>query len=207
VHVVSISDLASKVNISNYEDSLKKVKSKFSNGSSNSDIQEVTNSLRMSLKCPLTFGRIKTPVRGKHCSHIQCFDLSSYLTMNQSYPKFTCPVCSKPANYEDLTIDSFVNNILEKSSLEDEEVDVFPDCTWARSEKKTTLKRKPEVKSVTSLPPQKIADYKGIASFSTNLKNLPLTLNNTSTSISPIKVKKEKEATSTPKTVFIDLTL
>eukprot|EP01119_Soliformovum_irregulare_P005502 TRINITY_DN17259_c0_g1_i1.p1 TRINITY_DN17259_c0_g1~~TRINITY_DN17259_c0_g1_i1.p1 ORF type:complete len:362 (+),score=52.03 TRINITY_DN17259_c0_g1_i1:2-1087(+) len=85
-------------------------------------------SQQISLKCPLTLGRIGTPVRGDQCRHIQCFDLESYLSINRKSPKFQCPVCSQDAQFDQLRIDSYFLRLLADSSQTD--VIVHPDATW-----------------------------------------------------------------------------
>jgi E3 SUMO-protein ligase PIAS1 len=44
------------------------------------------NSLTLSLVCPTSKTLIETPVRGRNCKHLQCFDLRNYLRINE-------PVC------------------------------------------------------------------------------------------------------------------
>ena len=36
-----------------------------------------------------------TPCRSSTCDHLQCFDASLYLMMNEKKPKWVCPVCNK----------------------------------------------------------------------------------------------------------------
>ena len=45
--------------------------------------------------------------RASSCSHLQCFDASLYLQMNERKPTWNCPVCDKPAIYENLVIDGY----------------------------------------------------------------------------------------------------
>ena len=45
------------------------------------EIQTLTKTT-ISLKCPLSLERIKIPVKGINCKHLQCFDLESYLELN-----------------------------------------------------------------------------------------------------------------------------
>lgn len=59
----------------------------------------------LSLKCPLSYMRLVTPVRATTCTHVQCFDATSYLQLQQQGPQWVCPVCSKPAPYERLAVD------------------------------------------------------------------------------------------------------
>lgn len=45
------------------------------------------------------------PCRASTCDHLQCFDASLYLQMNERKPTWTCPVCDKSALYDYLVID------------------------------------------------------------------------------------------------------
>jgi MIZ/SP-RING zinc finger len=38
---------------------------------------------RLSLRCPLGLVPITVPARGRHCSHLQCFDLTTFLSFNE----------------------------------------------------------------------------------------------------------------------------
>ena len=51
-------------------------------------------SLAVSLRCPLSKQRIETPLKSKHCLHIQCFDAAAYFlfTCSKSIDKWKCPV-------------------------------------------------------------------------------------------------------------------
>ena len=52
------------------------------------------------------FTPIKIPVRGKLCTHLQVFDLETYLKLNcEGQRTLKCPICSK--NTVDLIIDDF----------------------------------------------------------------------------------------------------
>ncbi|KAA8493551.1 E3 SUMO-protein ligase pli1 [Porphyridium purpureum] len=57
----------------------------------------VVDNLVISLKCPLSLVRIKTPVRSTQCTHMQCFDLTTFVDYSKQTLKMDCPVCNKPA--------------------------------------------------------------------------------------------------------------
>ena len=86
----------------------------------------------MSLKCPLSFTRIRTPCRGMACNHNQCFDATSYLQLQEQAPTWTCPVCSRSANWDNLVLDHYVQDILNTTSKDTEQVTVEPDGNWSR---------------------------------------------------------------------------
>jgi E3 SUMO-protein ligase PIAS1 len=69
------------------------------------DLEIETSTLKVSLLCPLMKCRIKTPGRSILCKHVQCFDVTSYLTMNEKKPTWVCPVCDRIAHYDELFID------------------------------------------------------------------------------------------------------
>ena len=78
----------------------------------------LTDSMPLSLECPITGLRIQNPGKSKLCNHIQVFDMKTFLTMNISYPKWRCPVCSVACNFEDLEFDEYVcssSRVLKKS--------------------------------------------------------------------------------------------
>lgn len=62
-------------------------------------------SLQFSLLCPLSKARMRLPCRAVTCEHLQCFDAACYLMMNERKPKWVCPVCANPIEFENLQID------------------------------------------------------------------------------------------------------
>ncbi len=77
--------------------------------SANADDDDIaTTIVRVSLQCPLAKFRMMFPAKGKNCSHLQCFDGSAYISLNEKKPMWICPVCSRPLYYDDLQIDQYV---------------------------------------------------------------------------------------------------
>ena len=62
--------------------------------------------------------RMSYPCRPSTCDHLQCFDANLFLMMNERKPKWLCPVCNKPAQFKNLLIDGFFNEVSEKSEIE-----------------------------------------------------------------------------------------
>ncbi|KAI4597057.1 SUMO ligase siz1 [Pestalotiopsis sp. 9143b] len=91
------------------------------------DPDVVATSEVLSLKCPLTYGRLKDPCRSTTCSHIQCFDVTSYLYLQEQGPQWLCPICNKPATFENLAIDEYVKDILDTTDEDTEQVTIEPD--------------------------------------------------------------------------------
>ncbi len=94
---------------------------------------QIENTLKVSLLCPLIGSRIKHPGRGTNCNHVQCFDLESYLMMNETKPLWKCPVCKKDAR--SLHKDNLFVEILQETSEKEEiEITFLQNGTWASNE-------------------------------------------------------------------------
>lgn len=76
------------------------------------DLIMITESIKVSLKDPVSFSRLRYPVRGRRCNHIQCFDLEIFLRSNASLLKLVCPLCHQKANMDDLRYSLFMENII-----------------------------------------------------------------------------------------------
>ncbi|XP_040024806.1 E3 SUMO-protein ligase PIAS1-like isoform X2 [Gasterosteus aculeatus] len=89
-----------------------------------------TTSLRVSLLCPLGKMRLTIPCRALTCSHLQCFDATLYIQMNERKPTWMCPVCDKKAPYEHLIIDGLFMEILNSCS-DCDEIQFKEDGNWS----------------------------------------------------------------------------
>lgn len=95
------------------------------------DTDIVATSSVMSLKCPLSTLRIQVPCRSIVCTHNQCFDAFSFLELQKQAPTWTCPVCGKSTSFESLQIDQYVDEILQSTSSEVDQVVVEPSGDWS----------------------------------------------------------------------------
>lgn len=95
---------------------------------SDSDIIEGPS--RISLNCPISFKRIKTPVKGYSCKHIQCFDFGNYVDINSRVPSWRCPHCNQYVCFTDIRIDRKMVKILEDVGANDSEVIFASDGSW-----------------------------------------------------------------------------
>lgn len=76
----------------------------------NADDDDIaTTIVRVSLQCPLVKFRMQYPAKGRNCGHLQCFDGSAYISLNEKKPMWMCPVCSRPLYYDDLVLDQLVS--------------------------------------------------------------------------------------------------
>ncbi|KAG7202859.1 hypothetical protein KM043_010009 [Ampulex compressa] len=123
------------------------------------DSEIATTSLRVSLACPLGKMRMSTPCRSSTCSHLQCFDASLFLQMNERKPTWNCPVCDKPALYDTLVIDGYFQEVLNSNKLlpEVNEIQLLQDGSWENLVlKKEKDKDKTETKAAANSQDRKI---------------------------------------------------
>lgn len=77
------------------------------------DDMAAIESFTLTLLDLITRSRIVIPARSHRCVHPQCFDLRSFIEVNDRTPKWTCPVCNKPILLKDVRIDSFFLELLD----------------------------------------------------------------------------------------------
>ncbi|KAL8606902.1 hypothetical protein ACOMHN_048698 [Nucella lapillus] len=107
------------------------------------DSEVATTSLRVSLMCPLGKMRMTLPCRSSTCTHLQCFDASTFLMMNEKKPTWICPVCDKPAPFDKLIIDGYFVEIFRQSP-ETNDIVFHEDGSW------TSLKHPKETHIISS---------------------------------------------------------
>ncbi|KAI1417833.1 zf-MIZ-domain-containing protein [Hypoxylon sp. FL1857] len=94
------------------------------------DSDVVATSQNLSLLCPISWTRLKVPCRGISCNHNQCFDAKSFMQLQEQGPTWSCPQCSKPIHFENLAIDEYVLEVLEKTPDSVQQVTIEPDGRW-----------------------------------------------------------------------------
>ncbi|KAG0274600.1 SUMO ligase siz1 [Linnemannia exigua] len=93
------------------------------------DIMELSSTL--SLKCPLSVQRIEVPCRSFKCTHLQCFDAFTFLSINERVHRWICPVCNrKMDSWDEIIVDGYYTDILESTPKGLENVNVSPDGKW-----------------------------------------------------------------------------
>lgn len=97
----------------------------------------VVGSSKMSLKCPLSTLRINLPCRATTCKHTQCFDAISFLQLQEQGPTWVCPICNNPVAFENLAVDEYFREILEKTPKNIDQVTIEPNGVWSQSKPKT----------------------------------------------------------------------
>ena len=111
------------------------------NGNKNNAIESVT----ISLICPVMMKVIQTPVRGKRCKHLNCFDLKTYLhsNANVSGGRWRCFVCEDFVPVDELVYDGFLAQVLETFSKDintttRSKVQLMNDGSWNLLDETTT---------------------------------------------------------------------
>ncbi|KAL8480199.1 hypothetical protein ACS0TY_026937 [Phlomoides rotata] len=84
----------------------------------------------ISLNCPISMWRIKTPVKGRSCKHIKCFDFDNYVEINSTRPNWRCPSCNKPASFSDIRLDQNMVKVLEKVNPNAMTIIFYPNGSW-----------------------------------------------------------------------------
>ncbi|KAL2754663.1 hypothetical protein ACRALDRAFT_1076278 [Sodiomyces alcalophilus JCM 7366] len=125
--VTSVQDLVTRIK-SGKKIPKASVIQEISNKAADADI--VTTSQVLSLKCPLSYMRLELPCRSLICSHIQCFDATSYLQLQEQGPQWLCPICNKRATFETLAVDEYVKEILMSTSSDLDQVTIEADAKW-----------------------------------------------------------------------------
>ncbi|XVE68950.1 hypothetical protein DITRI_Ditri09bG0111000 [Diplodiscus trichospermus] len=103
------------------------------NEDSDSDLEVITDTITVNLRCPMSGARIKVAGRFKPCVHIACFDLETLVQLNQRARKWQCPICLKNYSLNDIIIDPYFNRITTMMQLCGEDVtdiEVKPDGSW-----------------------------------------------------------------------------
>lgn len=94
------------------------------------DSEIIEGPSRISLNCPITYRRIKTPVKGQLCKHYQCFDLSNYVELNSKRPSWRCPHCNQSVCFTDLRVDQRMAKVLLEVGENVSEVIISADGSW-----------------------------------------------------------------------------
>nr|XP_043608036.1 E4 SUMO-protein ligase PIAL2 isoform X2 [Erigeron canadensis] len=97
---------------------------------SDSDNEIVEGPSRISLKCPISFSRIKIPVKGHSCKHLQCFDFNNYVGINSRRPHWRCPHCRQPVCFHDIRIDQSMVKVLKEVGEEISYVKISANGSW-----------------------------------------------------------------------------
>lgn len=127
----------------------------------------ISESIKVSLKCPITMALITIPVRGINCKHISCFNLETFVNMQRKSKinRWRCPICQELAIH--VVLDKFFMVILEdaKRYMNAHQVEVYTNGSFkiielndmedASEESKETDRRRPREHSEDEDLPRK----------------------------------------------------
>eukprot|EP00584_Thalassiosira_punctigera_P009071 CAMPEP_0172527548 /NCGR_PEP_ID=MMETSP1067-20121228/2202_1 /TAXON_ID=265564 ORGANISM="Thalassiosira punctigera, Strain Tpunct2005C2" /NCGR_SAMPLE_ID=MMETSP1067 /ASSEMBLY_ACC=CAM_ASM_000444 /LENGTH=1137 /DNA_ID=CAMNT_0013311301 /DNA_START=160 /DNA_END=3573 /DNA_ORIENTATION=- len=97
---------------------------------------ENRKSLTFSLLCPISKTAMKTPVRGRHCKHMQCMDLGNFLHANKIVTggRWRCGACESFVNVRDLVhcglFQAMVDSVGSQVSGARDRVSLCADGSW-----------------------------------------------------------------------------
>jgi E3 SUMO-protein ligase PIAS1 len=128
--ISSVEELVTKI-ASGHKISKDSVLREFAEKEQDDDV--VATSTVLSLKCPISCVRLSLPCRGIGCKHIQCFDATSYLQLQQQGPQWLCPICNKSTPFDQLAVDEYVRDILVRTSSSTDQVTIEPNGRWGLS--------------------------------------------------------------------------
>lgn len=77
----------------------------------------------ISLRDPLTGARLIEPCKGRDCQHCECFDLKSFLQINETFllegkTLWKCPWCSEKVFWNELDVDMYFKQLLKANPEE-----------------------------------------------------------------------------------------
>jgi len=93
------------------------------------EVEEVNYML--SMRCPLSYQRIQTPVKSRYCKHAQCFDLKSFVEYCHQQQLWQCPVCFQQSPFKDLVRDESFEKILHSVGEDTMQVIMHTDGTFS----------------------------------------------------------------------------
>ncbi|CAI5520662.1 unnamed protein product, partial [Closterium sp. Naga37s-1] len=90
-----------------------------SDSSGSSDLIVMQDHVTLNLRCPMSGSRIREAGRFRECAHMGCFDLHTFIEINQRARKWQCPVCMKLYALDSLIIDPFFHRVCEEMAQYD----------------------------------------------------------------------------------------
>ncbi|CAA2971066.1 E4 SUMO- ligase PIAL2-like isoform X2 [Olea europaea subsp. europaea] len=95
-----------------------------------SDSEIIEGASRISISCPISLTRIKTPIKGHSCKHLQCFDYDNYVNINSRRPSWRCPHCNQYVCFTDIRLDQIMVKVLKDVGPNAKEVIISSDGSW-----------------------------------------------------------------------------
>lgn len=127
------------------------------------DVDISVNAIEVTIKDPWSQKRIEVPIRGKNCTHLECFDAKLYLQFNEQKDKWLCPICKKKVIYANIEVDNFFYQILRGSRLSEQcsTIILFGDGKWFEKSVLTFNNRTSSVQTANEIGPIVITSSEG----------------------------------------------
>lgn len=123
------------------------------------DLAILDPNLSIDLVDPFSATIFKTPARGSHCLHRECFDLDNFLQTRKSSrtgapcgaDEWKCPICGGDSRPSQLLVDGFLQHVREKleeiGKLDSKAVLIRADGSWQAKTESEAEKMQPETES------------------------------------------------------------
>ncbi|KRX27545.1 E3 SUMO-protein ligase PIAS3 [Trichinella nelsoni] len=87
---------------------------------------------RLSLICPASLSkqRLEYPCRSHNCIHLDCFDGMAFLEFYYDKADWLCPICRIPMPFENVHMDAFYMELMNKASRDAVAVNIDIDGKW-----------------------------------------------------------------------------
>jgi hypothetical protein len=113
----------------------------------------------LDLRCPITLDKLNQPVRGTMCSHLRCFDLEAFVSVNRQTSninhRWMCPICQKLILPKDLIQDAYIKAIVDLTEPSDLEVAINEETAeWRAIEPQEVPKPPAEDEEPIPEPPE-----------------------------------------------------
>ncbi|KEG14237.1 hypothetical protein DQ04_00561060 [Trypanosoma grayi] len=79
----------------------------------------------VTLRCPLSYRRMRLAGKGQHCAHLACFDVATYLESALRSSAWNCPICDGAVFMENLRIDHTLQSALDGLGEKEDAVVLF----------------------------------------------------------------------------------
>ncbi|XP_057967545.1 E4 SUMO-protein ligase PIAL2 isoform X2 [Malania oleifera] len=133
------------------------------------DSELIEGPSRISLNCPISYTRIKIPVKGHSCKHLQCFDFQNFVEINTRRPSWRCPHCNQYVCYTDVRIDQNMLKVLREMGENVADVIISADGSWKAVSESNDTKDQPHDQSLNC---QEGSERRDINSFSNAHSNV-----------------------------------
>lgn len=85
---------------------------------------------KLTLRDPLSYTKLAIPTKSVLCDHYMCFNGLIFIELQRLVETWSCPVCLKTINFNDLRISEYFEEILKNVDAEVDEIIIMQDGSW-----------------------------------------------------------------------------